>query len=151
MSDDLNSLLEVNPALRTTSQPSDGFEMDASPSSGPSNFASSVMRRYRDAYLVARVTTGFGGLIKGVGILLAIVILGGALTLASQPSYGGYGDTKTMYTTVGFVMAFIVGALFYLLGILVSAQGQILKASLDSAVNSSPFMTNYQKASVMAL
>jgi hypothetical protein len=39
----------------------------------------------------------------------------------------------------------------YVLGILVSAQGQILKASLDNAVNGSPFLTNEHRAKVMSL
>jgi hypothetical protein len=44
-----------------------------------------------------------------------------------------------------------VGLLFYLLGVLVAAQGQILLASLDSAVNSSPLLTNDQKAEILSL
>jgi hypothetical protein len=44
-----------------------------------------------------------------------------------------------------------VGLLFYLLGVLVAAQGQTLLASLDSAVNSSPFLTNHQKAEILSL
>src|SRR5205085_10394290 len=33
-----------------------------------------LMRRYNDAYLVARVTNGFGGIIKGIGVVIAILL-----------------------------------------------------------------------------
>ncbi|MCW3098443.1 MAG: hypothetical protein JWL77_4061 [Chthonomonadaceae bacterium] len=152
MSDDLNSLPGVS---STTNTGTNGFQAERTPSDGNPSFASSVMMRYQDAYVVARVTTGFGSVIKGIGILLAIVIFGGAIAVANQPavSYGyvSYSTPKTMHIIVGFVLAVIIGAMFYLLGILVSAQGQILKASLDGAVNSSPFMSNDQKAQVMSL
>ena len=148
MPDDLDSLLEVKTSTRATaSQTQSGFGADGTSSGGPSNIASSVMMRYWDAYLVARITTGFGGIIKGIGILLAIVTFGGAASVGNQ----AYGDTKTTYTIAGVVLAVIIGAAFFLFGVLVSAQGQILKASLDGAVNSSPFLTNDQKAKTMSL
>ena len=50
-----------------------------------------------------------------------------------------------------FFAAAVWFALFFVLGVLVSAQGQILRATLDSAVNSSPFLTNDQRASIMKL
>ena len=49
----------------------------------------------------------------------------------------------------GLFVAAIWFVLFFALGIIVSAQGQILKADLDGAVNTSPFMTDDQKAHVM--
>ncbi len=39
----------------------------------------------------------------------------------------------------------------YLLGIVVSAQGQLLKASLDVAVHISPFLHTAEKAKVISL
>jgi len=38
-----------------------------------------------------------------------------------------------------------------LLGVVVSAQGQVLKATLDGSVNTSPFLDLTQKAQVMSL
>jgi len=39
----------------------------------------------------------------------------------------------------------------YVIGVLISALGHILKANLDSAVHSSPFLTDEQRAAVMRL
>lgn len=143
MSDDLDALLEVKTSAR---MPASQLRTEGVTSS-EHIYASSVMTRYQDAYLVARVTTGFGGVIKGLGFLLAFVIFGAAAFVGNQ----AYGETKTMYMGAGLVLAIVTGAVFYLFGILVSAQGQILKASLDGAVNNSPFLTNDQKAQAMSL
>jgi hypothetical protein len=51
----------------------------------------------------------------------------------------------------GLLVAAIWFGVFFVLGIIVSAQGEILKANLDGAVNTSPFMTNEQKAQAMDL
>ena len=147
MSEDLDSLFELNASANPHGQPPSGFDPAPPSPGGKLVFAASALTRYRDAYLVARVTTGFGSIIKGIGIVIAVVIFGGAATVADQL----YSSAKTQYMLTGFVTAVIVGAVFYLFGILVSAQGQILKASLDSAVHSSPFMNDNQKAEVMSL
>ena len=93
------------------------------------------MKRYRDAYLVARATATIGKVIKGIGIL---VIAMGLINAGQSAS------------AIGLFVA-LVGALLYCAGVLVAAQGQILLASLDTAVNSSPFLTNEEKAKAMSL
>jgi len=52
---------------------------------------------------------------------------------------------------VGGIVAGLIALLFYLLGVLVAAHGQVLQATLDSAVNSSPFLTDADKAEIMSL
>lgn len=122
-----------------------------SSSSGDSLIVSSMMSRYKDGYLVAKATTGFGALIKGLGIVLALLIALVTLGLSSQTRGIGYGGSEVFVMLMGLFWAVVVGFLFYLLGVVISAQGQILKASLDSAVNSSPFLGNEEKAKVMSL
>jgi hypothetical protein len=107
-----------------------------------------LMHRYNDAYLVARVTNGFGGIIKGFGVVIAVLLgLVGVVFVIS----GRAGDATFAMGVLTIVSGIIVGTLFYIIGILVSAQGQILKASLDSAVNNSPFLTNEHRARIMSL
>jgi hypothetical protein len=114
---------------------------------------SALMKRYRDAYIVARVTNGFGGMIKTTGIVIVVLlVLIGFMIISSMR---GPMDTASIIEVVavvfGIIIGIITGAWFYIIGVLVSAQGQILKASLDSAVNSSPFLTNEHKAKIMSL
>jgi hypothetical protein len=135
-------------ALRAASKTKmvEGFDVALGPSK--SRRLSTLMKRYRDAYIVARVTNGFGAIIKTIGI-----IAGGLLALIGfmAASKGGPNDPMSVLGIVGIVVAILIGGLFYILGILVAAHGQILKASLDTAVNSSPFLTNDNKAMIMSL
>ena len=114
----------------------------------------SLMKRYKDAYRAARITTGVGFMIKGVGVLLGILIFLGALALASAQRnvYGVRGgETEVIALIVAAIFGGTVRLVFFIWGVLVSAQGQILKASLDGAVNGSPFLTNEQRATIMSL
>jgi hypothetical protein len=111
-----------------------------------SNRISVLMKRYRDAYLVAKVTDGFGGIIKGIGIVIAAL-----LALVGLILMGNGRDASFALGFVTLVSGIVAGVWFYVVGVLVSAQGQILKASLDGAVNSSPFLANEHKAKIMSL
>jgi hypothetical protein len=109
--------------------------------------ARALMSRYEDAYKVARVTVSFGDVIKIIGMVLAGVIVLLTLIAAGQTE----GGLSFAMFLMGLVFAAFVGVLFYLFGVMVSAQGQILTASLDGAVNSSPFLTNEHRAKIMSL
>ena len=119
-----------------------------------SSEAKSLKKRYRDAYRVARITAGVGSMIKVVGALLGILIFLGAFALAAgqRNVYGVRGgDVQLIAVIVAAIFGGTVWLVFFIWGVLVSAQGQILKASLDGAVNGSPFLTNEQRATIMSL
>jgi len=116
--------------------------------------AKSLKKRYKDAYRVARTTSGIGSIIKGVGALLGILIFfcAFALAAAQRNVYGVRGgDVQLISLIVAAIFGGTVWLVFFIWGVLVSAQGQILKASLDGAVNGSPFLTNEQRATIMSL
>lgn len=50
---------------------------------------------------------------------------------------------------MGLIAAVAVGVPFYALGILVSAAGQILRATLDTAVHTSPLFDKSDVAQIM--
>ncbi|MBI1924717.1 hypothetical protein HYR99_10740 [Candidatus Poribacteria bacterium] len=136
MPEDLGSILETKP------QSSQGPHDQAYAPASESTQVQSLMKRYRDAYRLARVMVGFGNFIKGIGVMIAILIALGVFIAANKADVMIWG---------GVLLALFVGLLFYILEVLVSAQGQILKASLDSAVNTSPFLTNEHRAKIMSL
>lgn len=111
----------------------------ASPQSAKSQsqVASAVMNRYVDAYRVARSIDFFGTLVKIVGFVLMLFVM------------GFFYDRGLVFG--GFVIGAAVWGFFFILGVLVSAQGQVLKAALDTAINGSPFLTNQHRAKVMSL
>lgn len=105
-----------------------------------------ISQRYKDAYLVANTVTRFGAILKILGIIGGILI-GFIGFLAADMVNRNFFFIFVIFVLLG---CFII-ALFWVFGVLVSAQGQTLKASLDSAVNNSPFLTNLQRARIMSL
>lgn len=103
---------------------------------------SAVIRRYRDSYRVAAALILLGNTIKIVGGTLATIIVVGSLASAGDRFGGAVG---------GIFIAVIVGVLFWVCGVMVAAQGQILLATLDNAVANSPFLTNSERAEAMGL
>jgi heme/copper-type cytochrome/quinol oxidase subunit 4 len=134
---------ESNPA-----PPEESVRVEKKVRAKSSSEVASLMKRYTDAYLVARATNGFGILIKVIGIVIGILLALIGFMVASQ---SGPRDPMSILGIIGIAFGVFTGALFYIIGVLVSAQGQILKASLDSAVNTSPFLTNEDRAKVMSL
>jgi hypothetical protein len=101
--------------------------------------AEALSHRYRDSYAVSRVIIGAGSGVKRAGFFVGIL-----LAIASFAADGNWiliGLCGTLLTTISF----------YVTGVIIEAQGQILRASLDTAVNSSPLLENQQKAEILAL
>jgi hypothetical protein len=116
--------------------------MASSQPSGSKGSRQKLMSRYADSYLVARTITAFGAIVKFIAF-----IIGGGIILVSII----IGSQSTPYILGGILLAVIVGFPVYVLGVLVAAQGQILKATLDTAVNSSPLLTKDEMRQIMSL
>ena len=141
--------------------PTDDASADESVSRSP------FVRRYLDLYRAAKLLVGLGTSIKGIGIVAAIIIflfwlIVGFVALLQTPSSSPFGPspaTESAGQTVAFfvcvvigtVFGALVGGLFFLLGVLISAQGQLLKAHADSAVHTSPFLSDEERATAMSL
>jgi len=124
----------------------------------PSIFAA-LARRYKDAYRVARFAIRLGEIVKIAGFIVAgVLALGGALPLlgafaqAAQAKQIGAGVLLSfMWAAGALIFAALIGGFVFVLGILVSAQGQTLLASLDAAVNGSPSLNEDEKLAVMGV
>jgi hypothetical protein len=100
--------------------------------------------RYRDAYLVAKATAAIGLVVKAVGVGLGVLIIVAVVIIGSQ------NDGSAQLFAGGLLLGVVVGIPIYVLGVLVSAHAQVLRATLDTAVHSSPFLTKEEMAQVMA-
>lgn len=109
-----------------------------------------VVRRYQDSYTVARTANAFGKLAKLAGFVCAGIIgfIGLLLTFITISSFRDSGVGFVVFL-IALVIGAVVGAIFYVFGIVLSALGQNLMAVLDTAVYASPFMTQEQKAQAM--
>jgi hypothetical protein len=108
-----------------------------------------VLSRYRDGYRIARTAVVLGRLIQVLGVLLGLLIVVGALAAMGalrQEPRGGIVELL-----LGLFLGGGAFGLFFVLGVILSSLGQLKKAALDSAVNSSPFLTNEERAEVMSL
>lgn len=109
-----------------------------------SNNVTAVANRYSDAYIVARTINGLGATIKAIGLTIGAVIAVGSLAAANGP-------VGKVAAVGGIVLASLVATVFYLFGTIASAQGQILKATLDTAVNTSRWLSDDDRARIMSL
>jgi hypothetical protein len=102
-----------------------------------------LMKRYKDGYHVSTVIVTAGNAIKILGGIVAGIIALVSIIAASHSS--------AAVAVGGILVAIAYGLLFYLSGMLIGALGQILKATLDTAVNTSPSLTEIQRARIMSI
>ena len=88
--------------------------------------------------LAARISN-----VKGIGAVIAAVLALGSLAFA--------GDLGPIIAIPGLMFAGVLVAIFWVFGVVVTAQGQLLRATLDTAVNGSPFLDREQQARVMGV
>ena len=117
-----------------------GFAGGAAVPGEPMTERSSKLRnRYRDGFRAAAIIDGFGGVVKIIGFIVGTVcLLGGSVA----------GKSGFM---IGIFIGATVCALFFVLGVFISAQGQLLKATLDAAVHTSPFLDDEEKAAALGI
>lgn len=113
-----------------------------------------VSGRYTDAYRQARFIVGIGSTVKVIGYIIGALVFVGAFALSSpgnaQPA--GLIPLRGQDLILGSaIVALVVIAHFWVVGTLVCSWGQHLMAGLDCAVNSSPFLSDSQRASAMSL
>ena len=78
-------------------------------------------------------------------------ILGGVIALVGLAAGNQGYQSNPILIVGGLMFGAVVAIPLFVLGVLVAAQGQVLKANLDEAVHTSPFLTDEQRASLMSL
>lgn len=119
----------------------------------PSDFRSAnVSRRYKDSYRVAGVIVGLSKVLKVIGIVVAaLCLLGSIISFSALPSIEGGGMMKAIVLGYGIFGAIFSWLVFWLWGVVIGALGQLLRANLDEAVHTSPFLNDDQRAEVMGV
>ena len=100
--------------------------------------------RYRDGYRGGKFISTLGHVVKIVGGVLALIVAIGGV--ASSRDVGMF---STSLAAGSILVAVTIALGFFVLGVVISAQGQLILAVLDTAVNSSPFLTDDQRTQVM--
>lgn len=112
---------------------------------------SQLSHRYRDSYRVATWVVGFGRFCKFLGLLLGGLALIAGISMMGAPS-AGLGVQWEAVTGLFIIAAGLVSAIFFfILGVLVSSIGQMQRAMLDIAINSSPLINDDDRAEIMGI
>jgi hypothetical protein len=107
-----------------------------------------LFTRYQDAYRVADVVVGVGSTCKVIGYILGGLMGGGGLfALANANVF----DVAGIACVIAIISGIVLGVLFYILGTLISAVGQMYRATIDTAVNTSAVLSNESRSRIMGL
>jgi hypothetical protein len=114
-----------------------------------SNDSTAAIERYQDAYRTAEAAVTFGETVRLAGIFVGGVVFVGALVafqlgFAERSRFPGMAIWLIACAALLVLFSQIVAAGFHV-------QGHLLQAALDSDVNSSPFLSNPQRARAMSL
>jgi len=132
--DDINQALGITPGQ--------------APSSGGYPSVNAAMR-YKESYRSARTAETVGLVLKIFGCVVAFLLF----TLIMSVTGTGLTSSRieTTFLLFALLSSIMSGAMFFALGVIVSALAQQLKANLDAAVNTSPFLDVPAKARTMSL
>jgi hypothetical protein len=97
------------------------------------------------------VLVGLGTTIKVVGFVVGGLIVFSGLNLGGGGFARGMGGLDQPIAIASIITAGIVTGFFFVIGVLVSSQGQVLRATLDSAVNTSTLLSNSDRIGIMGL
>jgi len=136
-------------SLSAAGAPADTFSPD---------LVGAVRRRYREGYIYARFLDGFGVFVIVIGVILGVVVgfigitAGAAVENQTRNSmFGGPSGGGVVVGVIICALGVVFGGIFVILGMILRAGAQHLKASFDGAVNGSPFLTNMDRAQMMSL
>ena len=114
-----------------------------------SNDSSAAIERYQDGYRAANALIEFSNTIRYGGIVLAGVILVGGVAEFILNAAEHHGFPATFVSLIALAIFFTLASQIW--GRIVKGEGQLLMAAFDSDVNTSPFLSNAQRARVMSL
>jgi len=114
-----------------------------------SNESTAAIERYQNAYRAAETILSFGEIVGRGGIVLGGIVLVGSLVEYLLNPAERYGFPVVFASLIAGVVFLVL--ISQILGMAFRGQGQLLKAALDSDVNSSPFFSNAQRARAMSL
>lgn len=114
-----------------------------------SSDATAAIARYQDAYQEAEALIAFGRTVKLGGIFLAggLFMMGLVAFIVDPTEHHGFPLIFAFLSACALLLILVSESLA--MGL--RGEGQLLKAALDSNVNSSPFLSNAQRALAMSL
>jgi uncharacterized membrane protein len=148
----------LDPGVRTAPvRPATPGVLDTSSDGTPisSQLINAAMNRYKHAYYYTRFLETVGQILKWTGMVIAGLIVAVGLVASGSASRSEFGSAGLAIGGAAILMSVVYGGViflvFWLWSVLWRAAGQFLKASLDAAIHSSPFLTDLERAELMSL
>ena len=116
-------------------------------SASPGDLSFRAVTRYADGYRETKSIIRVGRIVKVLGVIAGILVV--VLGLIGAANTGGPGSDMLGFGSIFAGLGVWFGS--FIAGVMISAQGQQLKANLDSAIHSSPFLDTDAKARAMDL
>ena len=114
-----------------------------------SSDATAAITRYQDAYQAAETLIAFARTVKlgGISLAGAILMMGLVAFILNPTEHHGFPLIFAFLSACAFLLVLVSESVA--MGL--RGEGQLLRAALDSSVNSSPFLSNAQRALAMSL
>jgi hypothetical protein len=103
-------------------------------------------RRYSDAYAIASGLVQLGRIVKYVSMSVGGLVAFMSLFMLLQQTF-----IFILFAAVGIIVGIMVGFFGFAAGVMISAQGQIMLAMIDTAVNTSPLVSATENAYLIGL
>jgi choline-glycine betaine transporter len=104
-----------------------------------------LLARYRDVYKVAASIVQLGQIIKLIAFLVVAVAIVAAIRIIAEQS--GFETGLSLGLAIFGALA---GAALFGLGVMMSACGQLLRALVDTSVNTSPLLIPEEKGAILS-
>jgi len=104
-----------------------------------------VLARYKNAYRSARRFSSIASFVKGVAAFL--IIAGVTACFVGANEIGA----RSVIVISGGIFVFLVGALFFVLSVLVGSQAGTMNAAVDAAVFGCPFLSDEDRAATLSI
>lgn len=111
--------------------------------------SAALVERYEDSYRAAATEIASGEAVRRAGIVLGgVVLIAGLVQFLLNPAeHHGFPVGFALFVACAVLLLLVA----QVLGTVIQGQGQMLKAAVDFDVNSSPFLTNSERARAMTL
>ncbi len=111
-----------------------------------------AFHRYRDGYAVAGFVNGVGWFVIVIG--LCVLTFAGLIILAAMAGLSSKDSAAAIVSALGVPLAIamaIWGGIFAVVGLAIRCLAQLTLATLDTAMHTSPFLDNEDRAAAMGL
>jgi hypothetical protein len=107
--------------------------------------------RYKNAYGISAATIKLGNLVKETAIVLAVAVTLGGVVVSVPSDPIQQAPVNWFHLLCALFVGVVILAAGAISGAFLAAQGQLMSALLDTAVNTSPHLQDLEKASVLTL